>query len=326
MNTAIKDKISLTLGNIKTKIQDSYFKYKSNRSIHLYNEAIHSEEKGDLEKSVKLYRKLLADEPEHIHAMEKLARVYSALNERGKAIRLFTTLTEHLPNEETFYLLGAEHFKQNRMKKAIKSLIQSLYYNKRYINSHLLLASVFERIGLTDKVEQYLSNAVKIDPTHRTALSELLHFYYYKERYRDALTVAEKYMKSYPDDLKISLLHAEILAHAGHYAKSLKELILLSEENTSFTDFIYKMDEFARVNPTARTREFLSRIARVKEERLLDFKSNLMNYYNNPDETDPPLPREALDLSFLFLFEGNNKKALTYLWLAKQLNNESKFL
>ncbi len=311
------------VSNIKDNIKRRYTHYKISKLREVYKEGLESEEAADYKKAIRKYLECLEMEPDNLKCLRRLANLYSNLEEHKNALELFFKITNLNPNEETFFQLGSELYKQNKFKKAIQCLKKSLYYKRRFINSHVLLASIYARANNSDKTEQYLSNVIKIDPNHKACLEELIKFYYKKERYRDSFKVLSQYSAQYAEDSSIKLIKSDLYIKTGRYSKALKILSQTISTDDRFLSFIKEM-QYKKINPTAREKEFINRITAIKNRRLIRFESNLQDYYNEK-ECIQPNPKDAFDLSILYLLMGNQKKSLKYLLFARQLNEENKY-
>jgi tetratricopeptide (TPR) repeat protein len=315
--------ISGYVSSMKDSIKRRYNHYKINKLRELYREGLLFEESSDFQKAIRKYLECLDMEPENLKTLRRLASLYSNLEESKSALEIFLKITKINPNEETFFELAQELLKQNRFKKAIEYLKKSLYYKKRFINSHILLASIYARAGNADKTEQYLSNVIKIEPHHKACLEELVKFYYKQGRYRDSLKMLREYSSQYAEDASIKLIKSDLYIKTGRYTKALKVINQTVSSSDRFYNFIKEM-QYKKINPTAIEKDFLNRITTIKNKKLVSFESNLQDFYNEK-ECIPPNSKDAFDLSVLYLLIGNQKKSLKYLLFARQLNEESKY-
>lgn len=321
-NKHLKDRSGYVTG-IKNSIQKRYSNYKMSKVREYYRDGLEFEEAAEYKKAIHNYLACLEIEPRNVRFLRRLANLYSNLEENTKSLELFSKIVKLYPNEESYFNLGQEFYKQNRLKKTIKCLKNSLYYNKRFIKSHILLANLFSKVGNTDKTEQYLSNVLRIDPNHKSSLEELMKCYYKQGRYRDALSIMKQYNSIYIEDTSQKLLESDILTKMGNYAQALKLLHQTTSSEIQFNGFIKEM-QFRRMNPTVLEKDFLNRIADIKNKKIVTFKNNLQDYYKEVEGVYPN-PKDAFDLSILYLLLGNHKKALKYLLFARQLNEERKY-
>lgn len=179
-------------------------------------------------------------ETDNIKCLYRLANLYSNLEENSKALEFFYKITKLNPNEETYFHLGQEFYKQNRFKKAIQCL-KNLSTTKDDFFSHILLASIYAKADNVDKTEQYLSNVIKIDPHHKASLEELIKFYYKQRRYRDAIKTLSIYNSLYKEDSSIKLIKSDILIKTGRYSKALKIVSEATSMDDRFNSFIKEM-------------------------------------------------------------------------------------
>jgi tetratricopeptide (TPR) repeat protein len=327
----MKDRLEVTdsknlsgyVNTMKDNIKRRYNHYKISKLRESYREGLLFEECADYKQAIRKYLECLDMEPGNLKTLRRLANLYSNLDEHVNALDLYSKIVKLNPDEETYFQLAQEFYKQNRFKKAIKCLTKSLYYKKRFINSHILLATIYAKADNVDKTEQYLTNVIKIDPHHKASLEELLKFYYKQGRYRDSLKILTKYNSQYAEDSSIKIIKSDLYIKTGRYAQALKILSQVTTSDDRFNNFTKEM-QYKKINPTAREKEFINRITAIKNKKLVSFESNLQDYYNGKD-CILPNPKEAYDLSILYLLIGNQKKSLKYLLFARQLNEESKY-
>lgn len=316
-------KISGYVSNIKNSLKRKLAHYKVNKTRETYRDGLKFEEQAEFEKAIHNYKICLEAEPQNLKYLRRLANLYSSLEENSKALTLFLEITKIHPSDETFFQLGQELYKQNHLKKSIEYLKKSLRYNKRYIQSHLLLASVYSKAGNIDKIEQYLTNVLKLDPNHKPSLDALMRFYYKQNRFRDSFNILNQYTSIYAEDFNLKLFKVDLYTKVGRYSKALKILYQITSFDDRFKSFTKEM-ELKKENPTVREKEFLNRIATIKNQKLVSFKTKAQTYYNDK-AGNTPNPKDAFDLSILYLLIGNQKNTLKYLIFARQLNEEKKY-
>ena len=311
------------VSSMKDNIKRKYTHFKIKKFRESYRDGLQFEENAEYEKAIQCYLECLEMETDNIKCLYRLANLYSNLEENSKALEFFYKITKLNPNEETYFHLGQEFYKQNRFKKAIQCLKKSLYYKRRFLFSHILLASIYAKADNVDKTEQYLSNVIKIYPHHKASLEELIKFYYKQRRYRDAIKTLSIYNSLYTEDSSIKLIKSDILIKTGRYSKALKIVSEATSMDDRFNSFIKEM-QYKKINPTAKEKDFINRIITIKNKKLVSFENNLQNYYNEKDSIQPN-PKDAYDLSILYLLMGNQKKSLKYLFFARQINEENKY-
>ncbi|HMV44449.1 MAG TPA: hypothetical protein PK079_06190 [Leptospiraceae bacterium] len=312
------------VNTIKENVKRKYSHYKVNKVRQHYRDGLSFEDNAEYSKAIESYLECLKLDPDYIKCLKRLAKLYSNLEEHSNAIQTYTKIAKLQPNEENFFELGQEYYKQNRFKKAILCLKKSLYYKRRFIQSHRLLASIYARVENRDKTEQYLSNVIKIDPNHKGSMEELIKLYFIQGRYRDSLNLLEKYKEVYVEDSNIKFLKSDIYVKMGKYSKALNIAYESLIEEEGFQSFIEDM-QYKKVNPTLKEKDFLRKIVLIKNEKKKLLEENLKSYQSG-DETKFPDPKISYDLALLYLLLGNQKKAMKYLFFARQLNEERKYI
>lgn len=303
-------------------INTELLNYSMSNAKKLYNQGILAEESGDLEAAIKFYESSIDLNPEFVKSFQNLGSVYSKLGDKDKAIDFFQKAILISPTEETYYNLSVEYYKMNNLEGAIHNLKKSLECNKRYVNSHLLLAYAYEKSGREDKTEIYLTNVIRIDPKNKTALRGLLLFYYERDRLDESLDLINRYISFYPNDGKFTILKSDILSRKGSYTESVAMLTELTKTNSKFTSFTDKLDEL-KSNESIPEKEYFRNLEAKTKNKIREFKTKLELSKENPDDFSPPNPQDAVDLSLMYLFNGDPEKAMKYLVYAKKINSEN---
>ncbi|MCC5816537.1 MAG: anaphase-promoting protein, partial [Leptospira sp.] len=172
------------------------------------------------------------------------------------------------------------------------------------------------------QTEIYLTNAYKIDPKNKFALGALTVFYYDKGMYSESLKMVDQYLNFYPDDKNLKILRTDILAKQGNYKESLNELTELVKKDTGFLDFQSSVKK-SLSGGDPEIKEHVENLAKKTKAKIHEFRTKLELSKENPDDFTPPDPQDAMDLSLLYLFQGDSEKAMKYLVYAKKANVES---
>lgn len=217
--------------------------------------------------------------------------------------------------------LGSLQFKLGKKDEAIQSLKNALKLNKRLVQAHLILAQIYREKEKDKQTETYLTNAYKLDPKNKFAIGALAVFYFDNEKYNESLKMVNQYLSLYPDDKNLKLLRSEILIKQGNYKESLNELTQLTHQDSGFTQF---NDSIENLKKDEKFIEKLDEIKLKTKKKLKEFKAKLELSKENPEDFLPPDPQDAMDLSLLYLFQGDSDKAIQYLVYAKKVNEELK--
>lgn len=218
--------------------------------------------------------------------------------------------------------LGSLQYRMDRKKDAIHSLKNALRLNKKLLQAHLLLAHIYREEGIEKQTEIYLTNAYKIDSKNKFALGALSVFYYDKGMFTESLRMVDQYLNLYPDDKNLRILKTDILAKQGNYKASLTELTDLVKKDAGFIGFQSAVKEkLSDGDPEIKAH--VEDLAKKTKSKIHEFKAKLELSKENPEDFSPPDPQDAMDLSLLYLFQGESEKAMKYLMYAKKVNEES---
>ncbi|ABZ95598.1 anaphase-promoting protein [Leptospira biflexa] len=290
--------------------------------LALFNEAVRLERNGEWERAETQYKLLLEKNPDYHLALQNLGVIYAKQGKHADAIPLFSKAYKLHANVKNCYNLAVSLYKHNETEKAISFLKQTLSFEKKFISAHLLLAQAYQKLENDEKTEVYLNNVIKIEPNHKSALGGLAMFYYERNRFPESLKMIERYLILYPGNAQLKIIQSEILAKQGNYKASANLLTAMVKEDVGFTHFNESLQSTWQEDD-AIAKESLERIQSKAKKKLKEFKTKLELSKENPDEFSPPDPQEALDLSLLYLFNGNPEKAMQYLVFAQKMKEKS---
>ncbi|MDZ4724950.1 MAG: tetratricopeptide repeat protein [Leptospira sp.] len=288
----------------------------------LYNEAVRLEKSGNHNQSKETYKKIINLDPEFYLAYQNIGAIFAKEGDHKQAIDYFSKAVKIHPEYKNYYNIGVSFYRLKEYEKAIHFLKQALHLEKRFVLGHLLLAQVYQQLENDDKTEIYLNNVIKIDPNHKSALGGLAMFYYERNRYPESLRMLERYLLLYPGNSQLKLIQSEVLAKQGNFKASANLLVEMTKSDAGFTNFNQTLanawqeeDELAK--------ESIKRIQGTAKKKLKEFQTKLELSRENPEEFTPPDPQEALDLSLLYLFNGNPEKAMQYLVFAQKMKENT---
>lgn len=224
-------------------------------------------------------------------------------------------------SEQKYYSIALEFYIQAKYKKAIEFSKKALKVKLNFLDAHLLLANTYSKLGKNDKTELYLKNALNIEPKNPNVLKGLVYFYYHKKRYRDCMEMIERYTSLKPEDHKMKTLKFYVLLNLGYYKKSYLMISQLIANNTNFSEFASLISK-KKENSQYENRTFFGELHEKKSSKIKEFHEKVKNYQEYPDEFPIPEPEDSLEISFLYLFNGELKKAMKYLVYARKLQEE----
>ncbi|UOG56711.1 tetratricopeptide repeat protein [Leptospira noguchii] len=285
-----------------------------------FNQALILEKEGNYPEAIRLYEDLIQSQPKYQKPYLNLGALYSKQGNSKKAIEVYQKALYVGKSPELYYNIGIELYRTGETETAIRSLKKSLEIEKRFLNSHILLAYCYRQLERDDKTELYLTNAIRLDPKNRMALTALATLYFEKERWRDCLETANKVNKLFPNDPRIQVLLSEVHTRLGNFKQSFEILKQATSQSKGFTRFSDAIEE-SKKNPEEAA--FFDSLEKLTKNKLDEFRSKLEMNQENPEDFSPPNPQDALDLSLMYLFHGDKERALKYMLYAQKQLEES---
>ncbi|EMI70531.1 tetratricopeptide repeat protein [Leptospira noguchii] len=285
-----------------------------------FNQALILEKEGNYPEAIRLYEDLIQSQPKYQKPYLNLGALYSKQGNSKKAIEVYQKALYVGKSPELYYNIGIELYRTGETETAIRSLKKSLEIEKRFLNSHILLAYCYRQLEKDDKTELYLTNAIRLDPKNRMALTALATLYFEKERWRDCLETANKVNKLFPNDPRIQVLLSEVHTRLGNFKQSFEILKQATSQSKGFTRFSDAIEE-SKKNPEEAA--FFDSLEKLTKNKLDEFRSKLEMNQENPEDFSPPNPQDALDLSLMYLFHGDKERALKYMLYAQKQLEES---
>ncbi|EMO53031.1 tetratricopeptide repeat protein [Leptospira noguchii] len=285
-----------------------------------FNQALILEKEGNYPEAIRLYEDLIQSQPKYQKPYLNLGALYSKQGNSKKAIEIYQKALYVGKSPELYYNIGIELYRTGETETAIRSLKKSLEIEKRFLNSHILLAYCYRQLERDDKTELYLTNAIRLDPKNRMALTALATLYFEKERWRDCLETANKVNKLFPNDPRMQVLLSEVHTRLGNFKQSFEILKQATSQSKGFTRFSDAIEE-SKKNPEEAA--FFDSLEKLTKNKLDEFRSKLEMNQENPEDFSPPNPQDALDLSLMYLFHGDKERALKYMLYAQKQLEES---
>ncbi|AAN47259.1 tetratricopeptide repeat protein [Leptospira interrogans] len=285
-----------------------------------FNQALNLEKEGKYPEAILLYEGLIQSQPKYQKSYLNLGALYSKQGNSKKAIEIYQKALQVGKSPELYYNIGIELYRSGETETAIRSLKKSLEIEKRFLKSHILLAYCYRQLEKDDKTELYLTNAIRLDPKNRMALTALATLYFEKERWKECLEAANKVSKLFPNDSRMQVLLSEVHTRLGNFKQSFEILKQATSQSKGFTRFSDTIEEFKK-NPEEAA--FFDSLEKLTKNKLNEFRSKFEMSQENPEDFSPPNPQDALDLSLMYLFHGDKERALKYMLYAQKQLEES---
>lgn len=287
----------------------------NNKAFELFQKAFSAEKRGELANAISLLEESIALFPAFDKAFNRLGLIYSKLESREKAIYNFTIAAKILPNEKSFYNLAVEFYKAKELDKSIEVLKKNIANHISHIESYLLLAHIFKKQKNDHESVNLLNDVIKIDSKNKSALGGLVVLFFDIGNFSDSLKYAGIYLSLYPGDSRILLIKTEALLQTGNIEESGELLKKIAMEDPGFTSFTEKIN---KKQALPEEKKFFENLKSRTDKKLHEFEAKLEMSQENPDDFSAPDSQDAMDLSLLYLFNGETEKALEYLMYAKK--------
>lgn len=190
---------------------------------------------GSEDKSLKIYKKLLKNNPKNADACVFLAKTYGTKGKVDQAIKLLKKCEKNDPKNGVYsYYIGKIYIDKNELSNAKKFFERS--YKKDSKLSQSLLA-----IGLIEEENKQFKKAIKVYerhlkkyPTDQLILSRLVQILFMEEKFNKVIPYAEKLSDLEPENLNLKVKLGIIYTDNKNYDKAVitfKELLDQSPGN-----------------------------------------------------------------------------------------------
>jgi tetratricopeptide (TPR) repeat protein len=264
-------------------------------------------------------KRLLAKDPGSAELRFRLARTLEKTGKHDEAIKQYKILLDRVKPEEkiTIYkTLGYLYSRSNQDKKAIATYLKAIELDKKDVNLYYNLAGLYDKIGDKDRANQYLGEAVKLNPDDlesRLTLAERLIDRGHLPEAEDQLAFV---LRKKSDSVKALVLMSHILEKQGD-KKRLKEtyeklLILdphsetliynlgvLEYETADYPKSIPYFERYVKLHPQeVPPHRYLFDIYKKQKKDALAFAEAKTLVSLNPKEVNP----------YYFIFEYLNSR------------------
>lgn len=163
---------------------------------------------------ISVLKRLLAKDPNSEELRFRLARALEKSGKRDEAIKQYEILLEHIKPEEklTIYkTLGYLYSNTNQVEKAIAIYLKAIELDKKDVNLYYNLSGLYEKAGDKNRANQYLGEAVKLNPGDLESRLTLAENLIDKGNLREAENHLAFVLQKKPDSVKALVLMTNIL-------------------------------------------------------------------------------------------------------------------
>ncbi len=161
--------------------------------------------RGQYEKAIEEFNKIILIDSNHVQAHFNLGLVYFQLGRFNDAVQNFQ---KTISLDSTFYFaynnLGFLYFKQKQYDKAITLYQQAIDIHSEFDRAHYNLGNIYHEMGMMDQAIDEYQKAINSNPYYIDALDHLAELYFQKSRFEDAILCWEKILEMDPDDRNAS--------------------------------------------------------------------------------------------------------------------------
>ena len=199
------------------------------------NYALICEEKGELNKAIKLYKKCTSKFPNHVFSKLNLAFLYYKFNNLNQALSIVDEAIRIKPKLSNCYCIKGLILKGlNKYIESEELFIKAIGIDPEYFDATLNLGILYKETNKYDKAEKYHLKAIELNSNSAIALLNMGAFYKEIQKIDKAIFYTEKAIEL---DKKIKNAHlnlATIYSEKGDYEKSLllaKNELILNKDN-----------------------------------------------------------------------------------------------
>lgn len=178
---------------------------------------------GRPQDAAELFQKVIADRPQHAHALNGLGAIALAAGEHEEAATHFARAAAADPGNAGFLMnLGTALMKQRRFPEAEQAYRKAMQQAPNDANARSNLAIVLAQMGRLDEAIASVHQAIAIDPSMIGAHTNLASFLKQKGLYAEAVQAYKAGLDLVPNHSGLMSEYATYLARAGRLEEALE--------------------------------------------------------------------------------------------------------
>ncbi|NLG17917.1 MAG: tetratricopeptide repeat protein, partial [Fibrobacter sp.] len=253
---------------------------------------------GERSKAIPLLEKVIAQEPNNVEAVARLADLYNKEKMGDKAQALYSKLLSLQPNNPDVYMaLGEYGLKSKKNDEALKYFQKSFTLEKNARAAEGMMLAAWELKDYQLAVDA-AESALKIDESLSQPQVILSSIHIQDKNYASAIPILEKLLKKDPSDLEL-----------------LRKLALCYEK----TGDSKKLAEVDKTIASADKKDTVSRLRYAKYALSSGDSKNALATYKELSELLPKDPEIPLSMYQINLKDGNKDEAVVNLTRYVQL-------
>jgi tetratricopeptide (TPR) repeat protein len=180
-------------------------------------------------KAQRVYRELLAMDPQNEDACVFLSKSYAIEKKESKAISLLQTCARHDPKNGMYdYYLGKIHLDAGKLKEARAAFKKSHERQPDFSQAVNALGVIYEEEEKYNEAISLYKKHLEKNQMDNVILSRMVHALFLKERYKEVIPYAERLSDIEPDNLNLKVKLGILYTDAKQYPEALsvfKELL-----------------------------------------------------------------------------------------------------
>lgn len=262
-------------------------------AVNIYNKALDSSTKGDLNTALNEYKKALKIYPAFVEAYNNIGEIYSRTGQNDLARFTFEKALRIDRNHRLLLNIGVEYYNKRDYRTALGYFKESIIKKPDFLEGNFYTGMASFNLKDQRMAENYFRNVVQLDLKHLRSNYLLSYIYYDWKEYERTLSHLNNIRDIADDKVFLNKYFGFCYYHLGRYNDALDYLTLAVKSSPKYAMFRDYLEGLTFEN-------------KVKEAGDIDGKIKKMEKLMIDGE---PGIREMTELSLLYTYKGDYKKA-----------------
>lgn len=211
------------------------------QSVSALNQAVTAHRAGDLRTAVKLYRKVLLDEPREPNALRLLGVARMQQNRLDDALALIARSIKVAPaSADGHYYLGMLSRQRGDKAQATAALRQCIAIDPSHENAHLMLAGMAREAARPDEAAAHFTRALAINPRSLDGLVQYAALHQDLGRPEEALALLDRAAAIAPRDPTLHHRRGRVLRLLRLFEEALTSFDAALQLDPKMVDALYE--------------------------------------------------------------------------------------
>jgi len=264
-------------------------------ALNAYNNACELAAGGNLSGAIEEYRHAIRIYPEFIKARSNIGEIYSEMGDSNRAIAAYQDALNFSRDYDLLFKIGFEHYKAGRNTDAFRYFTESIKEYSDFKDANYYAGLILYKDKKYAEAEICLSNVIKSEPSNFKANFMLSYIYYENKEYYKVIECLNR-MKDGPVDDNVFLCkyYGFCYYHTGDYKAAADYLNIVLKAHPEYEKFKGYLNSLTYEN---------------KVQEIGDIDNAIRNLEEKMMGESIRSASEASELSMLYIFKGENKKA-----------------